>query len=99
MKNLLRIEEALMFGLAIYLNSYLPFAAWIFWALFLLPDMACLDILRTLVSGPSPTTYSTTKGLLLRSILPDISSSFMNLHLWVLYCWATVLLIGFLVTA
>ena len=45
MKNLLRIEEALMFGLAIYLNSYLPFAAWIFWAIFLLPDIGMLGYL------------------------------------------------------
>lgn len=45
MKNLLRIEEALMLGLAIYLNSYLPFAAWIFWAIFLLPDIGMLGYL------------------------------------------------------
>ena len=45
MKNLLRMEEALIFGLAIYLNSYLPFAAWIFWAMFLLPDIGMLGYL------------------------------------------------------
>jgi hypothetical protein len=45
MKNLLRIEEAFMFGLALYLNSYLPFAAWVFWALFLLPDVGMLGYL------------------------------------------------------
>ena len=45
MKNLLRIEEAIMFVLALYLNSYLPFAGWIFWALFLLPDLGMLGYL------------------------------------------------------
>jgi|GEM_PF-4447792 len=45
MKNLLRIEEAFMFGLAIYLNSFLPFAGWVFWALFLLPDVGMLGYL------------------------------------------------------
>ncbi len=45
MKNLLRIEAALLFGLAIYLNSYLPFSAWIFWAIFLLPDIGMLGYL------------------------------------------------------
>ncbi len=42
MKNLLRLEEACMFGLAVYLNSFLPFAGWIFWALLLTPDLSML---------------------------------------------------------
>jgi len=45
MKNLLRIEELAMFGLAIYLNSYLPFEGWVFWALFLAPDLGMLGYL------------------------------------------------------
>ncbi|MBX2917546.1 MAG: DUF4260 domain-containing protein [Cyclobacteriaceae bacterium] len=45
MKNLLKLEEVLMFGLAIYLNSLLPFAGWVFWALFLLPDIGMLGYL------------------------------------------------------
>lgn len=39
MKNLLRIEEGLMLGLAIYLNTFLPYPAWLYWALFLTPDI------------------------------------------------------------
>lgn len=39
MKYLLRLEEALMFGAAIYLNSLLPFPGWYFWAWFLAPDI------------------------------------------------------------
>ena len=45
MKNLLRIEELAMFGLAIYLNSFLPFEGWVFWALFLTPDLGILGYL------------------------------------------------------
>lgn len=45
MKNLLRLEEAAMFGLAIYLNSFLPFADWVFWAWFLAPDLGMLGYL------------------------------------------------------
>lgn len=39
MKNLLRIEEGLMLALAIYLNTMLPYKGWLFWALFLTPDI------------------------------------------------------------
>jgi hypothetical protein len=42
MKNLLRWEEVATFGLAIYLNSFLPFAGWVFWAWFLAPDLGML---------------------------------------------------------
>jgi len=45
MKNLLKIEEVALLGLAIYLNSYLPFPAWVFWALFLAPDLGMLGYL------------------------------------------------------
>jgi hypothetical protein len=45
MKNLLRMEEAAMLGLAIYLNSFLPFQGWVFWAWFLAPDLGMLGYL------------------------------------------------------
>lgn len=45
MKNLLRLEEVAMFGLALYLNSFLPFAGWVFWALLLTPDLSMLGYL------------------------------------------------------
>ncbi|MBN8575830.1 MAG: DUF4260 domain-containing protein [Cyclobacteriaceae bacterium] len=45
MKNLVRVEEACMLALAIYGNSFLPFAAWVFWVLFLLPDVGMLGYL------------------------------------------------------
>lgn len=39
MKTLIKIEEALMFALAIWLNGSLPFPGWYFWAWFLSPDV------------------------------------------------------------
>jgi hypothetical protein len=45
MKNILRLEEAAMLGLAIYLNSFLPFEGWVFWAWFLTPDLGMLGYL------------------------------------------------------
>lgn len=45
MKNLIKLEELALFGLAIYLNSFLPFPTWVFWALFLAPDLGMLGYL------------------------------------------------------
>lgn len=45
MKNTLRLEELAMFALALYLNSFLPFAGWVFWALLLAPDLSMLGYL------------------------------------------------------
>lgn len=45
MKYLLKIEELAMFGLAIYLNSFLPFPTWVFWALLLAPDISMVGYL------------------------------------------------------
>lgn len=42
MKNLLRLEEAALFVLALYLNSLLPFAGWVFWAWLLAPDISMM---------------------------------------------------------
>ncbi|HYG03824.1 MAG TPA: DUF4260 domain-containing protein [Chryseosolibacter sp.] len=42
MKNILKMEEALMLALAVYLNSFLPYEAWIYWALFLTPDIGMI---------------------------------------------------------
>ena len=42
MKNLLRLEEAAMFGLTIYLFSKLPFAWWWYVALILTPDIGMI---------------------------------------------------------
>lgn len=45
MKNLLRIEEAFLFGLSIYAFSLTDFAWWWYLALILLPDIGMLGYL------------------------------------------------------
>lgn len=45
MKSLLRIEEALMLALSVYLNSLLPFSWWVYGAFFLAPDLGMLGYL------------------------------------------------------
>jgi hypothetical protein len=42
MKNLLRSEEFLLLILAVFLNTYLPYAWWLYWALFLTPDLSMI---------------------------------------------------------
>lgn len=39
MKKILQLEEALMLVLAVYLNTLLPYPWWLYWALFLAPDI------------------------------------------------------------
>jgi hypothetical protein len=39
MKNLIRLEEAAMFAVSIYLSTFLPYSPWLFWILFLTPDV------------------------------------------------------------
>jgi hypothetical protein len=45
MKNLIRVEEALMLVLAVYLSTNLPYAWWWYWALFLAPDLGMIGYL------------------------------------------------------
>ena len=51
MKNLLRIEEALQLFLSIYLVNQLPYAGWVYWALFLTPDLGMLGYLVNTRTG------------------------------------------------
>jgi hypothetical protein len=39
MKNIIKVEEACMLLLSVILNSKLPYPAWLFWLLFLTPDV------------------------------------------------------------
>lgn len=45
MKNLIRLEEACVLALAIYLNTFLSFAPWLYWLLFLTPDIGMVGYL------------------------------------------------------
>ena len=65
MKILLKIEEAFMFGLAIYLNSLLPYEGWLYWLCFLAPDLGFIGY--TINTRIGAITYNTLhhKGLAL----------------------------------
>lgn len=77
MKNLIRIEELAMFGLAIYLNSYLPFSGWIFWALFLLPDLGMLGYLVNTKVGAFTYNLLHHKGI---AIAVYLAGYFLVIH-------------------
>jgi len=52
MKSLLRLEEAAMFGLAVFLfYTGLNFPGWLFWALLLAPDIGMLGYLVNTKTG------------------------------------------------
>jgi hypothetical protein len=42
MKNLLKLEEACMLALAVYLTSALSYSWWLYWVLFLTPDIGMI---------------------------------------------------------
>ena len=42
MKNIIRAEEALLFVMAVYLNNFLPYAWWVYWAWFFVPDLGMI---------------------------------------------------------
>ena len=45
MKTIIKIEEAFMLALAVYLNTYLSYSPWLFWILFLAPDVGMVGYL------------------------------------------------------
>jgi len=51
MKNLLRLEEAVMVGLAFFLSLQLPFQGWVFWAWLLAPDLGMIGYLFNVRMG------------------------------------------------
>jgi hypothetical protein len=65
MKNLLKFEELALFALAIYLNSFLPFPTWLFWVLFLTPDIGMLGYLVSPKLGAYTYNFLHHKGVAL----------------------------------
>jgi len=65
MKNLIRFEEMALFALALYLNSFLPFPPWLFWAFFLVPDIGMLGYLANPKVGAASYNLLHHKGIAL----------------------------------
>ncbi|MEQ8423945.1 MAG: DUF4260 domain-containing protein [Cyclobacteriaceae bacterium] len=63
MKNLIKFEELALFALAIYLNSFLPFPSWLFWVLFLTPDIGMLGYLVNTKVGAATYNVLHHKGI------------------------------------
>jgi Domain of unknown function (DUF4260) len=51
MKTILKLEEAAQLLVAAYLAMQLPFAGWVYWALFLTPDISMLGYLVNTRTG------------------------------------------------
>jgi len=77
MKNLIKLEEAGMLALAIYLNSFLSYAGWVYWALFLTPDIGMIGY--TINTRVGAVTYNLFhhKGL---AIIIYIAGLYLNME-------------------
>jgi hypothetical protein len=81
MKNLIKLEEAGMLILAIYLNSFLPYAGWLYWALFLTPDIGMLGYLVSPRAGAFTYNAFHHKGLAIVIYLTGLSLAVEPLQL------------------
>ena len=63
MKTLLRIEEAFILALAVYLNTLLPFPWWYFWAWFLAPDLGLIGYALSTRAGAITYNICHHKGI------------------------------------
>jgi len=78
MKTVLRIEEGLMLAFAVYLNSLLPYKGWVFWALFLTPDIGFIGYAFNARTGAFTYNLLHHKGV---AIALYLTGAFMSLPL------------------
>ena len=81
MKNLLRIEELLMFGLSIYLFSLYNFSWWLYPILILLPDIGMLGYLINTKIGALSYNLFHHKGIAVALFLIGALASISGLAL------------------
>lgn len=72
MKNLLRIEEALQLILCIVLVYQLPYPGWLYWALFLTPDLGMLGYIVSPAVGAALYNLLHHKGIALSLYLAGL---------------------------
>lgn len=75
MKNLLRIEEAMQFVLAVYLFNQLPYSWWIYAAFFLAPDLSMLGYAFGTRIGAHSYNFFHHKGIALLVYLVGVYAS------------------------
>ena len=80
MKNLIRVEEAMMLALSVYLNSYLDYPAWLFWALFLAPDIGFIGYAINTKVGALTYNLLHHKGIAVASYIAGLYFSIPELQ-------------------
>lgn len=82
MKNTIKLEEAAMLLLSIYLfYTQLHFSGWVFWALFLLPDIGMLGYAVNTRAGAVTYNLFHHKGIALLIYIAGVSMSSEALQL------------------
>src|SRR5687767_13401085 len=72
MKNLIRLEEAFMLMLAVYLKTHLSYEWWLYWVLFLTPDAGMLGYLINKKAGAFTYNLLHHKGVAIAFLLIGI---------------------------
>src|SRR4051812_24843697 len=80
MKNLLKVEEACMVLLSIYLYTLLPYAWWLYVVLFLAPDISMLGYLINTMVGAFTYNFFHHKGVAILCYLLGIYIHFEPLQ-------------------
>lgn len=75
MKNILRLEEAMQFGLALYLTYQLSFPGWLYAVLFLTPDVSMIGYLVNTRIGALTYNLFHHKGLAIAMYLVGVSTN------------------------
>lgn len=87
MKNIIKLEELAMLALAVYLNTFLSYPAWLFWALFLAPDISMIGYIFNTRVGAVLYNIVHHKGMaiafyVIGTILPSQALQFTGLLLF-----------------
>jgi hypothetical protein len=80
MKTLLKLEEALQLIFAAYMSTFLPFAWWWYWVLFLAPDISMIGYVINTRVGAFIYNLFHHKGVALAVYILGISLAFHELQ-------------------
>lgn len=80
MKTVLKLEEALQLIFAAYMSTFLPFAWWWYWVLFLTPDVSMIGYVINTRIGAFTYNLFHHKGVALAIYILGIAVSFHELQ-------------------
>jgi hypothetical protein len=78
MKNIIKVEEGCMLLLSVILNSKLPYPAWLFWLLFLTPDVGMIGYVINRRIGALSYNLLHHKGVAILYIWRDYTFQIMH---------------------